>query len=149
MHGGAKLSRAAHKLRQAGREDLVRELGKGLRRGVRPLMRNVRAAAAEKMPSGYAPVLLKDLRLRTVVRTRAGMAGLLVRAHAPTRSDERDVANLDRGILAHNLFGDREHWYRQPIPAGFFTDPMRDGSPAIRPELEKAIDNVLDKIARG
>ena len=56
---------------------------------------------------------------------------------------------LNRGLgVRHPLFGNRDHWYTTPVPAarGWFDDTLTREAPAVRRELEKARQRVLDKI---
>ncbi len=32
-----------------------------------------------------------------------------------------DLRSLDRGRLRHPLFGNREHWYNESVPRGWWT----------------------------
>jgi hypothetical protein len=61
----------------------------------------------------------------------------------------RRIRRLDQGILEHPLFGNRRHWYRQPVAAGWFTQPNDDAAPRARRDIEDALGRVKDKIFRG
>jgi hypothetical protein len=149
VRGAFQLSRTARKIREAGRKDLPRQMTKALTRTVKPLTVAVKASLPGYMPDRYAAVLGKDLRLRTKIQTRGDGAGLRITGHAPTRSDERDVKALESGILRHPLYGNRGWWYAQRITPGFFSEPISEGAPVVRAELNRVIAEFLQKITKG
>lgn len=95
------------------------------------------------VPNGYAPVLSRDLQVKTTVSLAQGR----VTAHvfAPTGGKlGRDVTALERGTLRHPLFGNRGFWFRQRVRRGFASIPLR----AVRPLIVREIDRELAAISR-
>ena len=59
-----------------------------------------------------------------------------------------DLYSLDRGELRHPLFGDREHWYDQQVPAGWWSKSLNRAadSGVVRRELLRGLDEVARKL---
>lgn len=148
VRGAFELRRVAKRIRDAGRRDLDRQLRRGLDNAVKPLTAVVVAELPDYLPNRYAAVLAADLELRSKTRTGAGAAIRIV-GQAPTRWDERDVAAVEKGILRHPKFGDRDWWYAQRVRAGFFSEPIERGAPLVREELRRVIADFLNKLAKG
>lgn len=147
LSGGEELADLARRLKSADKT-LAKELRSGLLRAARPLHKGVRAEIPKVMPSGYAPVLSKSLQLRTLVRT-SRYAHVTIVASAKGLRDNRRIRPLDKGILRHPLFGDREWWYTTRVRPGFWSRPMRAGVTPVRRELIKVMSDVKAKITKG
>ena len=136
-----KLSKA---LKHAGRTELRKELHKGLRDGAKPLIPKARAEALRRLPSsgGLAKQIAKE-PMRVQVRTgrTPGVRIVVGRKRGGARQ-------ANRGVIRHPVFGNRDVWVDQKVPPGWFDDPLRKGAPGVRPELEKAIDRIADRIVR-
>ena len=132
-------------LKHAGRTELRKELNTGMRRAAKPLIPKTRAEALKRLPQrgGLAKQVAKEPQ-RVQVRTGARTAG--VRIVVGKKSGGARGAN--RGVVRHPVFGNRERWVDQKVPAGWFDEPLQDSAPAVRPELEKAIQRVADQVVR-
>ena len=142
-YAATELEFIARNLRQAGEDDLYRELQQSIAGAVRPVLGEIRAGLGEYMPDRYAGVLTGGLRLTTSRRLSAASTGVTVVARAGTRKLRR----LESGVLEHPVFGDRKKWGRQVAPgggmrAGFFTTPIRRSAAAIRQQIVEAMDRV-------
>jgi hypothetical protein len=136
-----ELESVARHLRLAGEEDLARELTAAMRRGVRPVLDDIRAGLKPRLPDRYAATLDADVRLGVSVRTTGSDPGVSVTAQ--TRSGRgRKLRNLDEGRLTHPVYGDREYWVTQSVQPGWFTGPCEARELPVRAELEKALDDV-------
>lgn len=101
------------------------------------------------MPSGYAPVLAKDIRVRTSV-TFAGNPGVSAHISAPTGGPSgRAMTALERGTLSHPLFGHRGHWYRQRVKAGLAKGALKLVKRKIVAGLDREIDKIVADVVRG
>ena len=147
MTGGEQLTDLGRRLKIADKH-LAKELRSGLTRAARPLIVAVRAEIPPVMPKGYEQVLSRSLKIRTQVRTGRN-AAVRITAVAKGRGQNRHIRALDRRILRHPLFGDRDWWYTQRVRPGFWSRPMHAGVPAVRRELVKVMSDVADKITRG
>ena len=135
----------ARALRDAGEKDLQRELRKAINDAAQPLSREVQDEGHLRpyMPNRYAAILASDLAV-TVSQRIGTSPGVTLRARG--RQKQRHVARLNRGILTHPLFGDREHWFNQPIRPAFFDDPVAASGPQVRDQIAAAVRRVIDKI---
>ena len=133
------LARLAASLRAAGDVGLRRELTAAIKRAAEPVPRAIREGLKPHLPDRYAEVLDADLRLSVSVRTGQADPGVTIIAES-SRTHRRKLADLNRGVLSHPLWGDRKHWYRQPVTPGFFTGPCEDAAPRAREEIEAALD---------
>jgi hypothetical protein len=84
--------------------------------------------------------------MRTAGRYGRG-AGIRIIAKAKGPRGERYVGPLEAGMLRHSLFGNRRHWYAQPVYPGFFSEPIKESAPEIREQIVQAMENVAAQIA--
>jgi hypothetical protein len=132
-------------LKHAGRTELRKELNKGIKRAAKPLIPKARAEALRRLPQsgGLAKQVAKE-PARVQVRTGARTAG--VRVVVGRRRGGARQAN--RGVIRHPVFGNRDVWVNQRVPSGWFDDPMKDAAPAIRRDVEQALEDVAEQIVR-
>jgi hypothetical protein len=132
-------------LKAAGRTDLRRELNTGLRRAARPLVAKTRAEARQRLPKrgGLAERVAKAPQ-RVQVRTGARTAGVRI----VVGKDKSGAGGANRGTVRHPVFGNRDVWVMQEVAPGWFDDPLRDSAPAVRRDLEAAVQVVVDKVVR-
>ncbi len=146
--GAGAFSALAADLRKAGAVGLRRELHKALQRQARPVIRAVRESAASRLPrsGGLAGRVAKasitvrgstarNPSIRIIAKERAGAS--------------IDVQALDEGRVRHPLFGNRKHWYAQPVRPGWFTEPLTGHAEAFRAGLGDAIDAIEREISGG
>lgn len=150
----SELEAIAFRLRQAGEEDLARELNQAMRDAVKPVPDLIRAGLKPHLPDPYAEVLDADLDIRTSARNSGGVnADASVSVTATTRSGKRRrIRRLDAGDLEHPLFGHRRRFYSQGEPSvqpGWFSGPASGDAPRVRDALEQALADVADKAAKG
>ncbi len=142
------LSQLARELRQAGETELRRELLDAIKHAAEPIPGEIRANLKPHLPDRYAETLDQDLTIGVEVRTGRNDPRVTIRAR-PRRVKRRRLKRLDDGVLEHPLWGDRQHWYTQPVEPRFFTGPCEDSAPRVRDEIEAALDNLKDRIYRG
>lgn len=137
-----KLSKA---LKAAGKTELRKELHAGMRQAAKPLIPKARASARTHLPQrgGLAKAVSKS-PIRVQVRTGRNTYGVRI-AVGNNRSGARGA---NQGVIRHPVFGDREHWETQSVPPGWFDDVMEASAPQVRPEVEKAMQRVIDTIVR-
>lgn len=150
----SELESIARHLRRAGDGELVTELTQAMRRAVEPVKGEIIAGLRPHLPDPYASVLASDLNLRVSVITTGRNPGVTLSAQAAGISGagrrtlgRRRIKRLDSGLLEHPLFGDKSHWYKQPVTPGFFSGPARAASPRVRAEIYRALDDVAYKAA--
>jgi hypothetical protein len=144
------LAELAANLREIGDTGLRRELTAAIRHAAAGIPPVVRAGLPLHMPARYAGVLDPDLDMGSSTRTTGTEVGVSVyaRNRGPKR---RKLPRLDFGILAHPLFGDRQHWYDQAdgVREGFFSGPVEAAAPRVRADIEAAISDIGDQVWRG
>lgn len=61
-----------------------------------------------------------------------------------------DLESLERGRLRKPLFGDREHWFDQPVTAGWWSKALQSATDeTVRRNILEALDRVAAKAAEG
>jgi len=146
----AELEALAFRLRRAGDGELVREVTKAMRDAVVPVQAEIRADLRPLLPNRYADTLDADLRLGVNVRTNERNPGVALTGTSRTKA--RKLRNLDEGRLTHPVFGDREVWRTQEEPSvqpKFFTGPAEAAGPRVRAGIERALEDVANRAARG
>lgn len=145
--GAEGLARLARALRDAGRNDLRKELLRGVRKASKPMIPAARQAAATSLP--HRGGLAEEVAgAKWVVRTRLQGRGAGVRITGAWSSEGRqhDLSKMDSGLLRHPVYGHRAKWVGQPIKPRWFSDAMERLAPEIRGELEKVIAEVSKKL---
>jgi len=142
IRGAEQLDELAKRLKAAGGNDLKKELLRGIRETNKPTIAKVRKSAAENLPrrGGLAAQVAKE-SIGTRTRLTGNSAGVTI--------SRKRGRGLNDGRLRKPLFGNREHWYAQAIPKGWFTKPIEDDAPRIRDGLQKVMGDVAAKITRG
>lgn len=140
--GGNRAHQLGRRLKALNDKALEKELKRGITRAMRPATKAVKTAVPQYMPSGYAPVLAKALQLRT-----SNLAsGLRVTGQARGNPRPREVTAINRGVLRHPLFGNRDRWYAQQVTPRFFHEPLEKQASQIRTELDRVLAEVAAKI---
>lgn len=94
-------------------------------------------AARSPMPISFSASKSRGVRVRIDARPGRGKGGL------------SDPAAVDRGRLRHPLFGDREQWYTQAVPAGWFSTPMTQGAGRVEAAIVAALRQEVAKLGFG
>ena len=137
-----------NRLRTEGADDLRKELNRAFSAAARPAVDEVYRQLPEYMPDRYAEVLESDMRI-TISPVQTG-----VRIRAPERGvrtvERRRLIRLNRGVLAHPLFGNRRRWYDQTdgVKAGFFDEPLVASQPQFREAALEAMRRVSEQLTR-
>lgn len=141
---------AAH-CRTVGGPKLVRRLRRALESAAQPVEPGVQAEAQSSMPSGYGELLAVSVRVKVATRMGARSASVRLVIYADGRSERRDVPRLNGGVLAHPLYGNRDHWYRQTagVTAGFVDRPADESRAAAVREVRRVMDEFTAEIAGG
>lgn len=144
-----RLSKA---LKNAGRTGLRKELHKGVRDAVKPLLPEARKELAAGLPG---PLRARGAKTRQVVQVKTGRnPGVTVAVRYGKRGAGLSASNarlLNRsGQVRHPVFGSRRVWANTPAPRsrGWFDDTYRRSAPTVTPVLVKAMERVADQIVR-
>lgn len=150
--GAEGLARLARALKQTGRNDLRKDMLRGVRRASKPMIPAARAAAEQHLP--HRGGLAADVAgAKWVVRTRLQGRGAGVRITGAWSSSGRqhDLAKMDTGLLRHPVWGHPVHgagavWVAQPIRPRWFSDAMNDLGPEVREQLEQVINEIAARL---
>ncbi len=140
VEGAAQVQAVRRELRRLGDKDAMRQFYAALNRATKPMRAAAQQQALVQLPrrGGLAARVAKE-KLRT--STARGGVSIL-------GPKNRQLRLIDAGFVRHPVFGNREVWRTQPIPAGYFTKPMKEGAPVARKELLDEMEKVAADVAR-
>lgn len=142
--GGADELRAlARRLeRLAGPDGVEGAVRAGLVDAVPQLERAARANALAILPAeGGLNRRVAASRMRVVVGT--ALRRVTVRIVVDPTTVRQELVRIDRGMVRHPVYGDREAWVSQNVRAGWFTGAMRAGTAAVREKIERSVSDRL------
>jgi hypothetical protein len=145
----AELRYLAAKFRKAAARDLTRVLKRAQREAVKPLQKAIKEEALATLPKrgGYSVVMAKAVK----VSASGGTPGrpLIVRIYARGKTEERDVRQVNAGILRHPVFG---VWRRRVPPTrvrpGFVDRPVDKLADEVLKRSADEVGKLLEEIAR-
>lgn len=147
VRGQYQLRLLSARLREAGEEGqgLRRELFKAINEAAKPLAAEVQDVnhLDAYLPNRYAATLAADMTVGTQKKFGKNPS---VAIRARGRAHRRKLKQLDDGTLHHTLWGNRQHWYRQHVQPGFFSEAARQQAPAIRDQVLGAMAETGRKI---
>lgn len=160
--GVEQLNALSRRLREAGREDLDRQLDKAARKAGQRVIDAVERDSDLYMPRGYEKIFRASMNFRTTVRKAHG-SRITIALVAKGKISARQVRNLEQGHLRHPVFGRwrrrrgknrgkhayRNPWVGQRIRPHFFSEPANDTAPKVREDFLGAMRAVADKITEG
>lgn len=149
----SELRRLAGALQRAGEQDAIGDaIMSAVVSEVQPLRGEARAYAGQILPSrgglaaevarqpmpvSYSGSKRRGVRVRIDVRPGRGKGGVA------------DPGAINRGRLRHPVFGDRESWVTQAVPAGWFSVPMAKGAPRVEAAIVEALRREVAKLQAG
>ena len=142
IRGSQDLATLAKRLKDAGRNDLRKELLKGVRESGADTVLEIRASALEHLPrrGGLAA---------KVAAEKASMRASYAASGARVSLRRKRGRGLNAGRLRHPVHGNREVWVQQPVNQNWFDDPIRDAAPDISRKIEAVFERICDKSVRG
>lgn len=140
--GAHDLEILARRLKEVSGNDLRKELLRGIRETNKPTIKAIRESAAANLPKrgGLAARVAKES-----IGTRTRLTG----DSAGVRIQRKRGRGLNEGRLRKPLFGDKAHWYDQPVAEHWFDKPIEDDAPKIRDGLHRVMADIATKIARS
>lgn len=141
IQGAEKFLRLSKALKAAGQKELRKELHKGIRDAKKPVISDVRAAALSSLPKGgglNAHVAKTNARIRVKTGRDPGVDVVWGR---------RQPGYMD-GTVRHPVF-DTGRWVSQHVDGDWFDGTVEAAGPTVRPEIDKAIEAICDKIVRS
>lgn len=149
--GGAEMRYVAGKLRKAAARDLTRQLRAKQREAFKPLQKEIKAEALATLPKrgGYAAIMGRDVRVSVTTKLR-GASAITARIYAKGKTEERDVIQVNRGILRHpDIRKGRRVWRTTRVRPGFVDRPIARIGDRIAEKSAEALQDVIDEIARS
>jgi hypothetical protein len=145
IRGAEEFGVLSRRLKEAGDKGLRKELYAGLNRAAQPAKAAVRPNVLAEMPKrGHLAEFLSSSTKVTQSNRGAGRnPGVTIRSKSP-----HNIRKIDKGNLRHPVFGSRKVWVAQAVPAGAFTDPIKERAPEMRVEMERTIRAVAAKLER-
>lgn len=136
-----KLSKA---LKSAGRGDLRKELNRALRDAAKPMIPKARASARARLPTrgGLADRVARAPQ-RVQVRTGRDPGVRIVAGNKGS-----GARSAEQGTVKHPVFGNKNVWVVQQVPAGWFSEPLLEEAAAVRRELVTALEDLAQRIVR-
>lgn len=129
-------------LKAAGQADLRKELNKGLRDAAQELIPLAREEARAVLPSsGGLNERVARARMRVKVSTGRD-PGVSIVAGRPGSG----ARGAEFGRIRHPVFGNREKWVTQTVPAKWLTGTVSRSRHVVIPKLEEALERVARKV---
>lgn len=146
VQGADQLDDLAKRLKAAGNGDLRKELLRGIRETNKPTISDIRASARSRLPHGGG---LADTVARASIGTRTRLSGKSVGVEIKGTSWRlRNLRSINAGRLRHPLFGNREHFFVQPVEPGFFDEPIEKRGDEILRGIEDVMADVARRVAK-
>jgi hypothetical protein len=137
--GFANLAKA---LKAAGERDLRKELDAGLREAAKAIIPLAREEAAQNLPQagGLARAVSKSrMRVKLATGRNPGVSIVAGRPGSGARGAEY-------GRIRHPVFGNRDVWVSQQVPAHWLTGTISRSRHVVVPLLEQALERVAKKV---
>ncbi len=145
IRGADDIARVAAECRRLGNgREIPNQMAREIRSAVPPIRAGVRANAATYLPKrgGFASIATRT-NVRASVRRGARTAGVRIIATRKGRLRKADTAAVNRGVLRHPLWGNRERWYTTKVKAGFVTDAVAAGADEFRDACVRSVDKAV------
>ena len=141
IQGAEKFLTLSKALKAAGQTGLRKELHNGIQQAAKPVIKEVRAAALSSLPSGgglNAHVAKTRARIRVKTGRDPGV---------DVAWGRRQPGYMD-GAVRHPVFK-TGRWVTQQVDGDWFDGTVEKAAPVVRPEIDKAIESICDKIVRS
>ncbi len=148
-NGLQELRVIAGRLRKAAARDLTYELRKAQRKAFQPLQKEIKAEALTTLPKRGNYNVIMSKAVKVTVTTGVGRTALNARVFAKGKTEERDVRQVNAGVLRHPVFGHRKNWKTTRVRAGFVDRPVKALSDRVLRECADAAQKLNESIARA
>lgn len=134
-----------------GRREIVKAIGKGVRRGLPAVRRAIRARAVEVLPhrGGLGRWVAKG-SITATVKLRARSGTIKLKGGRNSAGARSDIKAIDAGRVRAPSWGRRygNSWHNQAVTPGFFTETAASAKDW-HDDVDRAVDDALDQIRRG
>lgn len=147
--GGDKFKDLGKRMREQGEagKGLRRELLAEIREASKPLIVEVKAAEAEKLPhaGGFADLVAGD-RISVANRMTGNRAGIRL-TQKGKNGQVRDLAAMDAGNIRHPTYGHKP-WVDQSIEAGIWSNTLSNSEAVaeVREHILAAMESTASKL---
>lgn len=139
-----QLRKLAKDLKDAGEKDLRRALYRNINLAAKPLIADAKQEAAATLPkTGGAAQRVVDASFSTRVLVGKN-PGVKLRGR-DQQGRAVNLARVNKGILRHPLFGNRNYWFNTIVPPGWWDRPMQRGKGKAETAVKLAIDEMVVK----
>lgn len=146
IRGAEDLERLAKQLKEAGRNDLRKELLAGIRASVKPIISDIRDRIRERLPSSGG---LADRVATATISARTRLTGKSAGVSLIGKRGKSMLSRLNEGILKHPLYGNRSHWHTQAVEPGWFDKAIIEDLDLLQKNIIDAMERVAEKVAQG
>lgn len=150
IRGVDQFAALSKRLKEVADKDLGREFSRGISAATRPVIRGLRQAALDTLPSrGGLAERVSKTKIRAQRRNSSRSAGVRIVARDPYYIDR-----LDQGRLRHPVFADADkerkswRWVNQRVKPGWWTRPAELAAESTRVRLEHAMKAIQAKLDR-
>jgi hypothetical protein len=141
--GMAQIARALHN----ASDDINRELKHDLYRVAAQYGKVVPKEVHLFVPSGFVEVFRAGLVVNGDVHLSSSGPTIRMKARASTAGGKKsEIAKIERGILRHPVFGNRERWVNQRIKPGFFSKTILKHQDILSTAVVEVMQRVAAKI---
>jgi hypothetical protein len=145
VRGAAQLEAVGRRLKAAAGAPVRQEMLRGLREGARGTVPKIRESFRTRMPQrGGLAALAAGSTFSDQSLTGGDGVGLRIQGEGRV-----NLTSLNKGQLSHPVFGNREAWVDQQVPAGSFDEPITEDLPRIRSSVDQALSDLSRKIEKG
>jgi hypothetical protein len=129
---------------------VIAAMRKGIRSGIAPVRKAVRATAVESLPSrGGLNQWVAKTRINLNVRVGSSSARVRITGGRNSAGGQSDINAIDRGRVRAPSWGrkGRDDWHTQSVDPGFFTETI-DEQDGFRAQVDAEVDRALETIRR-
>jgi hypothetical protein len=121
---------------------LQRAFRKSIRTAMKPLQRDLRNSARRRLPGDLGDQAAREIGL-SVTNNRVALVW------RPRKGQFSQRAALDRGLIRHPLYGDRDYWYttKYAKARGWWSEPAAHGIDRAIEDVNNAITDALRRFA--
>lgn len=166
VRGAEQFLALSKALKAAGHKEMRKELNKAVKAAAKPVIKDVKAAAERDLPHGGG-LNKRMAKARTVIKTKTG------RDPGVSVAMPGKQAGYNDGVIRHPVFakkgreqsknsrrkdgtvakyrdrkGREAVWVTQKINGDWFDGTVEKSAPRVRPEIEKAIESIAEKVIR-
>lgn len=134
-----------------GRREVVKAMGRGIRKPLPALRKAIRSHAVAVLPSsGGLGAWVAASRVTAQIRLSGRRAGVKLKGGRNSAGGRSDVDRIDRGRVRAPTWGRRSRgsWHNQVVADGWWSTPTEQADQWVD-AVDAEVDKALDQIRRG